>query len=84
MRKSFIKRELWEELLLSSLGALSTVLRTTLSATSYTCSIKCAANDVITNTWKVLNTTTANHHDRVLLKVVTLAGDVRVDLFSVS
>jgi hypothetical protein len=35
---------------------------------------------VITDARKVLHTTTADEHDRVLLKVVTFAADVRGDL----
>ena len=64
------------QLLLSSLGALSTVLRTALCAVSYTCSIESTANDVIAHTRKVLYTTTANEHDAVFLQVVTFARDV--------
>jgi hypothetical protein len=39
---------------------------------------------VITYTWKVLDTTATNQDDRVLLKVVTLTGDVGVNLLAVS
>ena len=49
--------------LLLCLRTLSTVLRTTLCAVSYTCCIECTANDVVTYTWKILYTTTANKHD---------------------
>ena len=49
--------------LLLSLWTLSTVLRTTLCAVSNTCGIKSTTNDVITYTWEVLHTTTANQHD---------------------
>ena len=49
--------------LLLSLWTLCTVLRTTLCAVCNTCGIKSTTNDVITYTWKVLNTTTANQHD---------------------
>ena len=69
------------ELLLSSLWTLSTVLRTTLCAACYASGIKSTANDVITYTWKVLYTTATNKHDRVLLKVVSLSWDVRVNFF---
>ena len=71
------------QLLLSSLGALSTVLRTALCTVSHTCSIKRTANDVITYTRKVLYTTTANKHDAVFLQVVSFSRDVRVHLFLV-
>jgi phosphoribosyl-AMP cyclohydrolase len=50
-----------------------------LLAIFYTGSIECAANDFVTNTWKVANTTTTNKHDAVLLQVVTLAWNVRGD-----
>jgi len=39
---------------------------------------------VVTNTRKVLYTTAADEHDRVLLQVVSFTGDVSVDLFSVA
>jgi hypothetical protein len=38
---------------------------------------------VVTHTGEVFNTTTAYEYDRVLLKVVTFTGDIRVDLFTV-
>ena len=65
-----------EELLLSGLGTLCTVLRTALCTVGNTGSIECTANDVVTNTRKVLYTTTADKHHGVLLEVVTFAGDV--------
>jgi hypothetical protein len=68
-------------LLLSSLWTLSTVLRAALCAVGYSGGIQCTTHDVVTYTWKVLHTATANQHDGVLLKVVTLAGDVTVDFF---
>ena len=49
--------------LLLCLWTLSTVLRTTLCAVCNTCGIKSTTNDVITYTWEILNTTTANQHD---------------------
>ena len=49
--------------LLLCLWTLSTVLRTTLCAVCNTCGIKSTTNDVITNTRKVLYTTTTNQYD---------------------
>jgi hypothetical protein len=69
--------------LLLCLRLLGTVLRTALVAVGNTGSIKCTANNVVTYTGEILHTTTANEHDRVLLQVVTLTGDVRVDLLLV-
>ena len=73
-----------EELLLSGLGTLCTVLRTALCTVGNTGSIECAANDVVTYTREVLNTTTAYEHDTVLLQVVAFARDVRVNFLRVS
>src|SRR5699024_2634086 len=39
-----------------------------------------AADDLVTHTREVLHTTAADEHDRVLLQVVALTGDVRGDL----
>jgi hypothetical protein len=69
--------------LLLGLGTLGTVLRAALQAISYTGGIESTADDVITYTGEVLHTTTANEHDRVLLQVVTLTGNVTVDLLLV-
>jgi hypothetical protein len=38
---------------------------------------------VVTNTRKVLHTTTADQHDAVLLEVVAFSRDVSIDLFGV-
>jgi hypothetical protein len=69
--------------LLLSLGTLGTVLRAALCAVGDTGGIKSTANDVITYTGEILHTTTADEHDRVLLQVVTLSGNVTVDLLLV-
>ena len=42
---------------------LSTVLRTTLCAACYTSGIECTANDVVTYTREVLNTTATHEND---------------------
>ena len=55
------------------------IFRTTLRAVCYTSGIKRTANDVITNTRKVFNTTTTNKHDAVFLKVVTFSWDVSIN-----
>jgi hypothetical protein len=69
--------------LLLSLRTLGTVLRAALQTVSYTGGIKSTTNNVIANTGEILHTTTANEHDRVLLQVVTLSGNVTVDLLLV-
>jgi hypothetical protein len=58
------------------LRLLSSVLGTALSAVRNTGSIKSTADDVVTYTWKVLNTTATNKNDAVLLQVVSLSRDV--------
>ena len=42
-----------------------------------------AANDVVANAGKILHTAAANEHDRVLLEVVSFAGDVGGDFEAV-
>ena len=66
-------------LLLSGFRTLSAVLGATLCAACHACGIKSTTNDVVTHTRKVLYTTAAHKHDRVLLKVVAFAGDVGVN-----
>jgi hypothetical protein len=41
-----------------------------------TLKVKCATDDVVTNTWKVWHTSTTNEHNSVFLKVVAFAADV--------
>lgn len=48
---------------LSRFRTLSSVFRTSLSTSGYTCCIKSTANDVVTYTRKVFHTTTANQYD---------------------
>jgi len=45
--------------------------------------IERAADDVVTNTGKVLHAAPAHQHDRVLLQVVPFAGDVGVDFAAI-
>ena len=46
--------------------------------------IESAANDVVADTWKIWDTTTADEHDGVFLEVVTLAADVGPNFLAVS
>ncbi len=59
---NFLDFRRWQRLLLG-LWTLSSVLGTTLCAVCHTCGIKSSTNDVIANTWEVLNTTATNQHD---------------------
>src|SRR4051794_41017907 len=63
--------------LLLLLGALGAVLGTALAAIGDARRIEGAADDVVANAREILHAAAANHDDRVLLEVVTLAGDVR-------
>ena len=65
------------------LAALDAVLRTTLVATVDTERVERTADDVVSNAGKVTDSTAANQHDRVFLKVVTFTTDVRADFTSV-
>jgi hypothetical protein len=38
--------------------------------------VKATANDVVSNTWKVLYTSTANEDNGVFLEVVTFTADI--------
>lgn len=58
------------------LACLHSITRTGLLAVGDSGRIERAANDLVTNTREVLDSTTTNEHDGVLLEVVTLAGDV--------
>jgi len=55
---------------------LGTVLRAGLLAVLDALRIERTTDDVITHTGKILHTTTADHDDRVLLKIMTLARNV--------
>ena len=65
------------------LGTLRAILGTTLAATVHTLGIKSAADDVITNAGKILDTAAADHNNAMLLQVVADAGNVRRDLVAV-
>src|SRR5690625_6024619 len=56
---------------------LGTVFRTALLTVTDTRGIQRTAHGVITHTWQVLNTTTANQNDTVLLQVMPFTTDVR-------
>ncbi|SDF18725.1 hypothetical protein SAMN04487996_109160 [Dyadobacter soli] len=68
---------------LSWFRALSTVFRTTLFTSVNTRSIQCTTDDVVTNTWQILHTTTADQYDRVLLQVVAFTWNVGIHLLVV-
>jgi hypothetical protein len=60
----------------SGLGSFGAVLRTGLAPILDTRSVEGAADDVIANPGEILDATTANEHNRVLLQVVADAWDV--------
>lgn len=63
--------------------ALRAVLGTALTAILDTGGVEGAAYNVVLHTWKVLHTATANEYNGVLLKVVTLTGDIGNDLYAI-
>src|SRR6185369_7374147 len=67
----------------ASLGLLGAVLGAALIAAVDARRVERAANDVIANAREILHTTAANEHDRVLLEVVALAGNVGGDFEAV-
>src|SRR5437867_3833064 len=62
---------------------LGTVFRTALTTILDALSIEGAADDVITHSREVLDPATADQYHRMLLQVVTLAGDVARNLVAV-
>ncbi len=66
--------------LLLLLRSLHAVLATTLLAIRYAAGIESTADDVVAHTGEILHTTTTHEHDGVLLEVVTLTGDIAIDL----
>ena len=70
-------------LLLSSLGSLRTVLGTSLHTTVDALSVEGTADDVVTDTRKVLNTAATDHNDGVLLQVMTDTGNVCGDFVTI-
>src|SRR3546814_2030582 len=61
----------------SLLRTLRAVFRTALLAVLHTLRIEHAAQDVVTHTGKIADTTAADQHNAVFLEVVAFAGDVR-------
>src|SRR5271157_823068 len=68
---------------LQSLRSLGAVFRTALLAVLHALGIEYAAQDVVAHARQVLHATAADHHHRVLLQVMALAGDVTDDLEAV-
>src|SRR4051812_34409228 len=63
-----------------SLPFLDAVLRARLLAVAHAGGVQGAADDLVAHARQVLDAAAADEHDRVLLQVVTLAGDVGGDL----
>ena len=70
-------------LFLGCLGTLCAVLGTGLHSAVNALGIKSAADDVVTDTGKILNTAASDEDNGVLLKVVTYAGDISRNLDAV-
>jgi hypothetical protein len=70
-------------LMCSLLRTLGAVLRTALLTVLDALGIEHTTDDVIAHTGKVLHTAAADHHHRVLLKVVAFTRDVADDLKAV-
>ncbi len=62
---------------------LRAVLRPSLPAVLHTGRVKRTTNNVVLYTWEVLHTTAPHEHNRVLLQVVALSGNVGRDLIPV-
>src|SRR5574344_17380 len=69
--------------LLLLLRALGAVLGTGLHTALHALSVQRAADDVVTHTGEVLDTTAADHDHRVLLQGMTDAGNVSGDLVAI-
>src|ERR1700754_5074370 len=61
---------------MSALLLLRAVTAASLLAVAHALRVERTADDLVTNAREVLHTTATNEHDRVLLKVVSDAGDV--------
>src|SRR3954469_14945173 len=72
-------------LLLGGAGALGggAVVRASLLAVAHALPVEGAAHDVLAAARQVADAAAADEHDRVLLEVVPLAGDVGRDLLAV-
>ncbi len=73
----------WRCRSLSWFRTLRTIFRTTLFTSVNTGGIQCTTDNVVTNTWQILHTTTADQYDRVLLQVVAFTWDVGIHLLVV-
>ena len=69
--------------LLSSFGPLCAVLGTSLLAVCNACCIQCAADDVISGTGQILNSSASDQNNTVLLQIVPFAGDVGCNFDSI-
>src|SRR4029078_4163054 len=67
----------------TGLRLLGALLRAALVAAAPARGVARSAHDVRANARKILHTTAANEHDRVLLEVVAFAGDVGGDFEAV-
>src|SRR4029079_8284341 len=67
----------------SARALLGAVLRARLAAVGDTRGVEAAADHLVAEAREVLDAATANEDDRVLLQVVTLAGDIGADLHPV-
>lgn len=65
------------------LVAFSAVFRTALLTSGYTYGIESAADNVVTNTWKILNTAASDEDDAVFLQVMAFARNVSRNFDSV-
>src|SRR3954451_25336917 len=65
---------------MSALLLLRAVTAASLRAVLHALGVERAADDLVPNTGEVLHTATTHEHDRVLLQVVSDAGDVGRDL----
>lgn len=67
----------------SLLFTFGSVLGTGLLTAGYTYCIKRAADDVITNTWKILNTAASDEDDAMFLQVMAFARNISGNFDSV-
>ena len=68
----------------SQLCLFRTVTAARLLSTIHTQRIAATAYDLITNPWKVANTTTTDQNNRVLLKVMAFTGNVNRDFLAIA
>ena len=70
-------------LLFLRLWLLRTIERSWLTSLINTLTVEDSSKDMIPDSWKILHTTTTDHDDRVLLKVVSFTSDVGDDFISI-